>query len=99
LDHEALVHQLELAETDPLTGVHTRAAGLLDLDHELERSRRRIGRRLVVVYIDVVELKTVKDSDGRAAAAQRSSVACSTLRDLRSRRQGSGWCYTAVTTA
>jgi diguanylate cyclase (GGDEF)-like protein len=66
-DREALVHQLELAETDALTGVRTRAAGLLELDHELERSRRRIGGRLVVVYVDVVGLKTVNDSEGHAA--------------------------------
>jgi diguanylate cyclase (GGDEF)-like protein len=66
-DREALVHQLELAETDPLTGVRTRAAGLLELDHELERSRRRIDGRLVVVYVDVVGLKTVNDSQGHAA--------------------------------
>jgi two-component system, cell cycle response regulator len=53
--------------TDPLTGVRTPAAGLLELDHELERSRRRIGVRLVVVYVDVVGLKTVNDSQGHAA--------------------------------
>jgi diguanylate cyclase (GGDEF)-like protein len=66
-DREALVRELELAQTDPLTGVRMRAAGLLELDHELERCRRRVGGRLVVVYVDVVGLKTVNDSDGHAA--------------------------------
>ncbi|MEA2494430.1 MAG: hypothetical protein QOJ29_2341 [Thermoleophilaceae bacterium] len=66
-DREALLRQLELAETDPLTGIRTRAAGLLQLDLELERCRRRIGGRLVVVYVDVVGLKTVNDSEGHAA--------------------------------
>jgi diguanylate cyclase (GGDEF)-like protein len=65
-DREALVRQLELAETDPLTGVRMRAAGLLELDRELARCRRRRGR-LVVVYVDVVGLKTVNDSEGHAA--------------------------------
>jgi diguanylate cyclase (GGDEF)-like protein len=66
-DREALVRQLELAETDPLTGVRMRAAGLLELDCELARCRRRVGGRLVVVYVDVVGLKTVNDTDGHAA--------------------------------
>jgi diguanylate cyclase (GGDEF)-like protein len=61
------VRQVELAETDPLTGVRTRAAGLLQFDHELERCRRRIDGRLVVVYVDVVGLKTVNDTEGHAA--------------------------------
>jgi diguanylate cyclase (GGDEF)-like protein len=66
-DREALLRQLELAETDPLTGVRARRAGLLQLDHELERCRRRIDGRLVVVYVDVVGLKTLNDSEGHAA--------------------------------
>lgn len=67
VDREALLRQIEVAETDPLTGVRTRGAGLLELDRELERCRRRIGGRLVVVYVDVVGLKTVNDNDGHAA--------------------------------
>jgi diguanylate cyclase (GGDEF)-like protein len=67
VDREALMRQLELAETDLLTGVRTRAAGLLELDRELERCRRRIGGRLVAVYVDVIGLKTVNDSEGHAA--------------------------------
>lgn len=65
-DREALAQQLALAETDVLTGVRTRAAGLVDLDHEIERCRR-VGGRLVVCYIDVVGLKTLNDSEGHRA--------------------------------
>lgn len=65
-DLEALARQLALAETDPLTGARTRAAGLADLDHELERCRRT-GAVLVLAYLDVVGLKQVNDSEGHAA--------------------------------
>ena len=65
-DHAALLAQLAIAETDPLTGTRTRAAGLVDLDHEIERARRTTGR-LVVGYVDVVGLKAVNDAQGHAA--------------------------------
>jgi diguanylate cyclase (GGDEF)-like protein len=65
-DREALLHQLELAETDALTGVRTRAAGLADLEHEIERARRA-SAPLVVAYIDVVGLKIVNDTRGHTA--------------------------------
>jgi diguanylate cyclase (GGDEF)-like protein len=65
-DREALARQLELAETDPLTGSLTRAAGLMDLEHELDRCRRT-SVRLVVAYVDVVGLKKLNDSAGHAA--------------------------------
>jgi diguanylate cyclase (GGDEF)-like protein len=65
-DREALARQLALAETDALTGVRTRAAGLMDLDLELDRCRRN-GGMIVVAYIDVVGLKAVNDSEGHAA--------------------------------
>jgi diguanylate cyclase (GGDEF)-like protein len=65
-DRRMLLRQLALAETDTLTGVHTRAAGLRDLEHELDRCRRTDGL-LVVAYLDVVGLKAVNDSHGHAA--------------------------------
>lgn len=65
-DREAFVRQVKLAETDSLTGARTRAAGLIDLDRELERCRRTRGR-LVVAYVDVVGLKTLNDGEGHAA--------------------------------
>lgn len=65
-DREQLARELVIAETDALTGARTRAAGLIDLDHELDRCRRTSGL-LVVAYIDVVGLKTINDSHGHGA--------------------------------
>jgi diguanylate cyclase (GGDEF)-like protein len=65
-DHEALARQLAIAETDALTGARTRAAGLRDLDHELDRCRRNKGA-LVVAYVDVVGLKALNDTQGHGA--------------------------------
>jgi diguanylate cyclase (GGDEF)-like protein len=65
-DRTALARQLTITETDPLTGARARAAGLTDLDHELDRCRRTASR-LVVAYIDVVGLKTVNDTLGHGA--------------------------------
>lgn len=63
---EALAMQLAIAETDQLTGARTRSAGLVDLDHELDRCRRtNVG--LVVAYADVVGLKALNDSEGHGA--------------------------------
>jgi len=66
IDRDALLQQLVLAETDQLTGARTRAAGLADLEHEIDRARRTSGR-LVVGYVDIVGLKTVNDTHGHAA--------------------------------
>jgi diguanylate cyclase (GGDEF)-like protein len=65
-EHKDLAHRLVLAQTDPLTGTYTRAAGLEALDRELTRCHRT-HTALVVAYIDVVGLKTVNDSEGHAA--------------------------------
>jgi diguanylate cyclase (GGDEF)-like protein len=64
-DREELARLLVVAETDVLTGVRTRAAGLIDVDHEVQRCRRNDGV-LVVAYVDVVGLKVVNDRDGHA---------------------------------
>ncbi len=66
VDREALARQVSLAEMDPLTGARTRAAGLVDLAHELERARR-LGAPLVVAYVDIIGLKAVNDAEGHAA--------------------------------
>jgi diguanylate cyclase (GGDEF)-like protein len=65
-DREALLAELALAETDPLTGARSRRAGLADLDREIERAQRTTGL-LSVAYVDVVGLKAVNDSQGHAA--------------------------------
>ena len=65
-DRDAFAAALLLAETDALTGVHTRAAGLRILDDELDRCRRSDGQ-LVACYVDVVGLKALNDSEGHGA--------------------------------
>ncbi len=65
-DRQALTIELERAAVDALTGARTRAAGLRELDHELDRARRTASP-LSVAYIDVVGLKSVNDTLGHAA--------------------------------
>ena len=65
-DREALARALAITEIDPLTGARTRAAGLSDLDHELDRARRT-GSTLVIAYVDAVGLKRLNDSEGHDA--------------------------------
>lgn len=65
-DREALMHELELAATDPLTGAKMRAAGLRELETEIVRSRRT-GVGLNVAYVDVIGLKACNDTHGHAA--------------------------------
>ena len=65
-DRVALLHQLAASETDALTGARTRAAGLADVDHEIDRARRTSGV-LSIAYIDVVGLKAANDKLGHAA--------------------------------
>jgi diguanylate cyclase (GGDEF)-like protein len=66
VDRQALARELEIAAVDPLTGARMRAAGLVDLEREVERSRRT-GSALVVAYVDVIGLKEVNDGEGHAA--------------------------------
>jgi diguanylate cyclase (GGDEF)-like protein len=65
-DREILAAELESAETDHLTGARARAAGITDLNREVERCRRT-NRLLVIVYVDVVGLKALNDTLGHAA--------------------------------
>lgn len=65
-DREALLSQLALSETDPLTGARTRAAGLADVDNEIDRAGRTTGV-LSIAYVDVVGLKIANDERGHAA--------------------------------
>lgn len=65
-DREALALQLEINETDPLTGARALAAGLTDLEHELARCQSS-GGSLVVACIDVVAPETLDSSEVRGA--------------------------------
>jgi len=65
-DREILAAELAMAETDELTGARTRAAGLSDLNRELDRCRRT-GSAFVVAYVDVVGLKDLNDTHGHSA--------------------------------
>ena len=66
VDREILADELAVADNDPLTGARTRAAGLQDLAREVDRCRRSASE-LVVVYVDVVGLKTLNDTQGHEA--------------------------------
>jgi diguanylate cyclase (GGDEF)-like protein len=65
-DREALAAGLDRAAVDGLTSARTRAAGLRELDNELDRARRT-DSPLVVAYLDVVGLKAVNDTLGHSA--------------------------------
>ena len=71
-DREALASLLAL--TDPLTGARMRAAGLTDLERELVRCHRT-GGRIVVVYVDVIGMKTINDTEGHAAGDELLTAA------------------------
>jgi diguanylate cyclase (GGDEF)-like protein len=66
VDREALARALAVSETDPLTGSRTWAAGLADLDRELDRCHST-NSTLVLVHIDVVGLERLTDGAGHAA--------------------------------
>jgi diguanylate cyclase (GGDEF)-like protein len=66
LEREALRSKLEHAEIDQLSETRPRAAGLAELDHEIDRARRASGP-LVVAYVDVVGVKALKETNGHAA--------------------------------
>lgn len=66
VDREALSREVAIVETDRLTGARTRAAGLTNLDQEVDRCRRSSGR-VVVVFVSVEGLKPVNDAEGQHA--------------------------------
>ncbi len=66
VDREILAGEIAVTANDPLTGARARAAGLADLDRELDRCRRN-GDPLIAVYVDVVGLKAINDSKGHDA--------------------------------
>lgn len=68
---EALGRRLEelheAAAVDEMTGALRRAAGLAALIREVRRARRFDDSKLVIVFLDVDNLKAVNDSQGHAA--------------------------------
>jgi two-component system cell cycle response regulator len=66
VDRELLADALDRAAYDALTGARARAAGLTELDNELDRCRRT-GSTLAVAYVDVIGLKALNDSEGHGA--------------------------------
>jgi diguanylate cyclase (GGDEF)-like protein len=76
---DELLRQLAIAETDQLTGARTRAAGLADIDREIDRARRTSGL-LVATYIDVVGLKIVNDAHGHGAGDELLARVVRTIR-------------------
>lgn len=80
VDRQALVRELSLAATDPVTGARMRAAGLADLELEMHRSRRT-NAGLVVAYADVVGLKARNDDHGHAAGDRLLKRVVTVIRD------------------
>jgi len=67
------------AATDELTSAWTRAFGLAQVSHELERARR-LGAKLVVAFLDVDGLKNVNDNHGHLAGDALLRLVGETLR-------------------
>jgi diguanylate cyclase (GGDEF)-like protein len=65
-DRVELARQLAITASDPLTGARARAAGLTELEHEIDRCRRH-GVALTLTYVDLVGLKAVNDTQGHGA--------------------------------
>jgi diguanylate cyclase (GGDEF)-like protein len=79
VDRELLADALDRAAYDELTGARARSAGLIELEHELERCRRGSGL-LIVAYVDVVGLKAINDSQGHRAGDELLKRAVATIR-------------------
>jgi len=79
VDRELLADALDRAAYDELTGARARAAGLTELDHELERTRRGSGL-LIVAYVDVVGLKALNDKEGHGAGDELLTRSVATIR-------------------
>jgi GGDEF domain-containing protein len=65
-DLDALAHHVAIIETDALTGARTRAAGLIDLDHERDRCRATHAA-LVLAFVHVDATLNVRQIRGQEA--------------------------------
>jgi diguanylate cyclase (GGDEF)-like protein len=83
-DRAEAARDREASETDELTKVRRRGAGMKQLQREIDRARRG-PEELVVAFVDVDGLKQVNDTDGHLAGdALLVAVADSTKACLRS---------------
>jgi diguanylate cyclase (GGDEF)-like protein len=76
---DVLARRSALAETDPLTGARTAAAGLADLDRELDRCHDT-GATLVVAHVDVVGLTALGEHERHGAADETLTLLVSLMR-------------------
>jgi diguanylate cyclase (GGDEF)-like protein len=83
-DRRLAARDREQAGLDGLTGALRRERGVMDLQREIDRTRRSDGR-LVVAFVDVDGLKAINDEHGHAAGDQLlRDVAAALLNGLRS---------------
>ncbi len=83
-DRDEAAHDREREGTDVLTGALRRGRGLVDLQREIDRTRRSDGR-LVLAFVDIDGLKAINDADGHAAGDQLlRDVALALSNELRS---------------
>jgi diguanylate cyclase (GGDEF)-like protein len=68
-DRDEAAHDRAQAGIDVLTGALRRGRGLVDLQREIDRTRRSDGR-LVLAFVDIDGLKAINDTDGHAAGDQ-----------------------------
>jgi diguanylate cyclase (GGDEF)-like protein len=66
LDRGATAADRDASSLDELTGAYRPAAGAIEIDREMARSRR-MGQPLTLVAVDVADLETVNSSQGRSA--------------------------------
>ena len=70
----------ETSSIDGLTGAYRRDAGILELERETARAKR-MGRSLVMTFVDVDGLKATNDLKGHAAGDERLRQTASSLRN------------------
>jgi diguanylate cyclase (GGDEF)-like protein len=84
-DREISVLELELANTDVLTGTLQRGAGFFELEQEIARAQQ-LSHGFVLGFADVVGLKTINDLYGHAKGDEVLRKVAETLR-MHLRRQ------------
>ncbi len=77
-DRSAAAGDRHAASMDPLTGVYSREAGLVELRRELARVQRT-GHPLVLAFLDVDNLKVRNDTRGHAAGDELLIQVAATL--------------------